>query len=289
MPENECPSPPSGARFTQRKAPFGRKSISQMASGTPLGSHHCVTCSALVQASKTTARGASKSRVTTIWRSLGVVIVTGPMLFTGPFCPSTCFLLLLHFFQVPVQTGEFLLPKAAKRVNPVGDVLERDSHECARTPLCIVLAHNEARAFEDAEVLGDGRLTQVERLHELRNICVTGSKARKDSTPRGVCERCEDQAQAVSLYVNRHTAIFPYGDIQVKKFRRLRGRLSRACFFDVSHAASARCRSNRCVTIFVSDLGMSLSVNLQTVQPRKLAAVRCEVALGSIGSAWGPA
>jgi len=34
---------------------------------------------------------------------------------------------------------------------------------------------------------------------------------------------------------------------------------------------------------------MSLSVNLQTVQPRKLAAVRREVALGSIGSAWGPA
>jgi len=34
---------------------------------------------------------------------------------------------------------------------------------------------------------------------------------------------------------------------------------------------------------------MSLSVNLETVQPRKLAAVRREVALESIGSAWGPA
>ena len=34
---------------------------------------------------------------------------------------------------------------------------------------------------------------------------------------------------------------------------------------------------------------MSVSVNLQTVEPRKLAAVRREVALGAIGAAWGPA
>jgi effector-binding domain-containing protein len=34
---------------------------------------------------------------------------------------------------------------------------------------------------------------------------------------------------------------------------------------------------------------MSVSVNLQTVHPRKLAAVRREVAPGAVGSAWGPA
>ena len=34
---------------------------------------------------------------------------------------------------------------------------------------------------------------------------------------------------------------------------------------------------------------MPVSVNLQTVHPRKLAAVRCEVAPGAVGSAWGPA
>jgi effector-binding domain-containing protein len=34
---------------------------------------------------------------------------------------------------------------------------------------------------------------------------------------------------------------------------------------------------------------MPVAVNLQTVHPRKLAAVRCEVALGGVGSAWGPA
>ena len=34
---------------------------------------------------------------------------------------------------------------------------------------------------------------------------------------------------------------------------------------------------------------MPLSVNIQTVHPRKLAAVRREVPPGAVGSAWGPA
>ena len=34
---------------------------------------------------------------------------------------------------------------------------------------------------------------------------------------------------------------------------------------------------------------MTVSVNLQTVHPRKLAAVRREVAPGAVGSEWGPA
>src|ERR1700720_3972781 len=104
MPENECPSPPSGARFTQRKAPFGRRSISQTASGTPLGSHQCATCSALVQASKTRLRGASKMRVITISRSVGVLKLNIPVFFMGDLRSSlrasTFFLLLLHLFQV---------------------------------------------------------------------------------------------------------------------------------------------------------------------------------------------
>jgi effector-binding domain-containing protein len=34
---------------------------------------------------------------------------------------------------------------------------------------------------------------------------------------------------------------------------------------------------------------MPVSVSLQTVHPRTLAAVQCEVAPGAVGSAWGPA
>jgi effector-binding domain-containing protein len=43
------------------------------------------------------------------------------------------------------------------------------------------------------------------------------------------------------------------------------------------------------IRISVYDRGMPVSVNLQTVHPRKLAVVRREVAPGAVGSAWGPA
>src|SRR5882724_10258895 len=43
------------------------------------------------------------------------------------------------------------------------------------------------------------------------------------------------------------------------------------------------------ITILFYDRGMPVSVNLQTVHPRKLAAVRREVAPGAVASAWGPA
>jgi hypothetical protein len=39
----------------------------------------------------------------------------------------------------------------------------------------------------------------------------------------------------------------------------------------------------------VYDRGMPVSVDLQTVKPRRLAAVRREVAPGAVGSAWRPA
>ena len=42
-------------------------------------------------------------------------------------------------------------------------------------------------------------------------------------------------------------------------------------------------------TILAYDRRMPVSVNLQAVHPRKLAAVRREVAPGTVGSAWRPA
>ena len=40
---------------------------------------------------------------------------------------------------------------------------------------------------------------------------------------------------------------------------------------------------------FAYDRGMPVSVSVQTVHPRKLAAVRREVAPGAVGSSWGAA
>src|ERR1700680_4640417 len=152
MPVNECPPRPSGARWTQRKAPFGRRSISQTESGTPLGSHQCATCSALVQASKTRLRGASKMRVITISRSVGVVTLNVPVFFMGdlfsPLRATTFFPLLLHLFQVVVQARKFPFPEAAKGLDPVSDILERNRNERARTPLRIAPAPYQSCALK---------------------------------------------------------------------------------------------------------------------------------------------
>ena len=53
--------------------------------------------------------------------------------------------------------------------------------------------------------------------------------------------------------------------------------------------SSHRCTQSANSPFFVYDRRMPISVNVQTVHPRKLAAVRREVAPGAVGSAWGPA
>ena len=45
----------------------------------------------------------------------------------------------------------------------------------------------------------------------------------------------------------------------------------------------------RSLSILVYDQSMSIAVNVQTVHPRKLAAVRREVLPSGVRSAWGPA
>src|ERR1039457_1912879 len=47
--------------------------------------------------------------------------------------------------------------------------------------------------------------------------------------------------------------------------------------------------SLRFAAIHLSIRGMLVSVNVQTVYPRKVAAVRREVEPGAVGSVWGPA
>jgi hypothetical protein len=47
--------------------------------------------------------------------------------------------------------------------------------------------------------------------------------------------------------------------------------------------------NRRVITILVYDRGMPVSVNLQTVHPRNLAAVRREVMPGAVDSGWRPA
>jgi hypothetical protein len=73
-------SVPSERRQTKCLAPPGRRSISQTGMVQPFGpSIQCGTCPGLVQASQTSLRGASTTRVMTISRSDGVLNVVAPI------------------------------------------------------------------------------------------------------------------------------------------------------------------------------------------------------------------
>src|ERR1700730_18764295 len=68
-------------------------------------------------------------------------------------------------------------------------------------------------------MLGDRRLAQSERLHQLRYVRVSRRKTSEDCSSCGICKRAEGQAKRVGLLVNLHMAILPDGDIQVKSYQ----------------------------------------------------------------------
>src|SRR4249920_1341497 len=125
----------SGPRCAILQAPPGRKSISHFTTSWFLGPHQCDMCSHELCASNTSSRGASKTRVMTIFRS-GVASVC-------LYLPSSPIALLLslawtsslELVQVLVQSVVALLPEAAVPVGPLGDLLQRDRPQPRGPPL----------------------------------------------------------------------------------------------------------------------------------------------------------
>src|SRR5262249_7256562 len=72
---------PSGPRSTKRKPPPTLKSTSHTTSDQPRGPNQRLSSSGLEKASKTRRRGASKTRLITTSRSVGVVTFKVPVLF----------------------------------------------------------------------------------------------------------------------------------------------------------------------------------------------------------------
>src|SRR5687767_3781877 len=78
-----------------------------------------------VSASQTMARGASKTRVMTISRSLGVVMVSGCVVGIGAFLLTVRVAALLaldgvHFFQQRVEAPVVAFPGSAEFLQPAG-------------------------------------------------------------------------------------------------------------------------------------------------------------------------
>src|SRR5580692_730202 len=131
--------------MTKRQMPSGRKSKLDVVVVKPFGPHHCVKCSALVQAENTSSRGASYSRMPTITRgsrSRSRLLVAA-MLFT------LCLRFGLQLFQIGIEAVEALLEEAAVVLEPVVDVLERLWLDPAGSELRFAAACDQAGTFQD--------------------------------------------------------------------------------------------------------------------------------------------
>ena len=136
--------------------------------------------------------------------------------FPSPLRASTVFLLLLHLLEVIVQACKLPFPEAAKGLDPVSDILERNRDKPAWTPLRVAPAHYQAGALQHVQVLGDRGLAQGEGLHEFRYIRFSSRETSEDSASCGIPKRAEGQVKAVRVLINLHMAILPNGDIKVK-------------------------------------------------------------------------
>src|SRR6185312_8536411 len=111
-----------------------RRSISQVRNFEARGPHQFETCSGFVIASKTTSRGASKSRVMRISVSDGRVTVRRFLVASGMF-HLLLFVFGLEFGKVIVEAVKTLFPELAIVFHPRRGVFERRGFEAAGTPL----------------------------------------------------------------------------------------------------------------------------------------------------------
>ena len=99
--------------------------------------------------------------------------------------------------QVVVEAVEAGLPVAAVLLQPVGGVLEGFRPEAAGAPLLLAAAGDEAGAFQDLEVLGDGGETRGEGFGQLGDGGFAAGEAGEDGATGGVGEGGEGGAEGI--------------------------------------------------------------------------------------------
>src|SRR5262245_1300441 len=141
-------------------------------------------CSHELWASNTSSRGASKTRVMTIFRP-GVSIVCLYL----PFPPIALLLSVawplawsasLELVQVLVQSVVALVPEATVSVGPLGDLLERGGAEPRGPPLPLPPPRDEAGSLQHLEVLRDRGQAHLEGLRQLGHRGLALRQTRED-------------------------------------------------------------------------------------------------------------
>src|SRR6266542_1968057 len=191
-------SVPLERRQTKRHVPPSRRSISHTGMVQPSGPNiQFGTCSGFVNASKTSLRGASTTRVMTTSRSDGVVNVVVPALLSV----AMLLLLFFHALEVLVESLVARVPETAIVLRPLGDLFERRRFEPAGAPLRLAAARDEAGALEHAEVLGNGRAADRERRGNLFDRGRAGGEAGENRAARRVGEGGKGRTQVIRCHL----------------------------------------------------------------------------------------
>src|SRR5205085_11067774 len=143
--------------MTNCHTPPGRTSICCMVVRNPRGPHHCTMCRGSVHIVHTSSRGASKTRLPAISRSLS----------TAALATMFLFLLFLQLLQVFVESIETFLPELAVVIHPAGHFFQRPGVELAGTPLRVAAARDEPGPLQHLEMLRHRGEAHVERLGQL--------------------------------------------------------------------------------------------------------------------------
>src|SRR5687768_13866666 len=176
-----------------RYLPPTRRSTSQIGKVQPLWMpSQRVRSSGFVQASKTSSRGASNTRVIAISRSLGVVISSFAALaiMALPFS-----LRRLELVEQRVEPLVVAFPDLPVVLEPLRRVRERLALDPRRPALRLAAARDEPGALEHLQVLRHRRLRHREPLGQLRNGRIAGREPGEDRPAGRVRERRERRVE----------------------------------------------------------------------------------------------
>src|SRR5262245_52934598 len=212
---------------TRRYLPPVRISASSDSRHMPIdfGTHHCLSSSGRVHASNTRRAGPLKVRVTTSsrsdFRSTVVRFVVGVVSIS--LCSTIDFFLSFQCLDNRVQRLEPCAPEMVVSLDPRCRFLQSTHAERAGPHAPDLLRGDEARLFQDADVLLHSRERHVKLLGQIRDRRVCTAELLENAASRGVGE-CGEGGVEGGVGILNHVVQYTRGPTARK--RRLRVRLA---------------------------------------------------------------
>ena len=101
----------------------------------------------------------------------------------------------LRVGEVLLESVELPLPELAVVSDPFGCALHRLGSQPAAMHASVLVAHDQAGAFEDAQMLRDGRKRHVVRRGQIADGSLAKSELRQDAAACGVGKRAEGSVE----------------------------------------------------------------------------------------------